>query len=313
MLISPGGTKQVTLFGTGALSGRNLTGTVLDDSAQFSITTGVAPYTGSFQSTTKGLSALNGLSASGTWTLHLVDSKQGNTGTLKSWSLKITPALTVTPNNPDASGNATSFTIGFPRQQLGGTYSVQLGPNILDAAGEPLDTNQNAGLDVLRGQAMNVPTVTVNYGASNLGLTIPAASGSTPGQVSSTINVPDNFLIQGLTAANRGGIRVSFNITHPDDPSLTAILYYHKGQSDEKSITLFSGVGGGPTTANFNDTVLDDNLRAKTPIHQGERPVLRHLQPAAVAHHRVRGAHVRRGLDARDPERQRRWRHGHAQ
>ena len=107
---------------------------------------------------------------------------------------------------------------------------------------------------------MNVPTVTVNYGASNLGLTIPAASGSTPGQVSSTINVPDNFLIQGLTAANRGGIRVSFNITHPDDPSLTAILYYHKGQSDEKSITLFSGVGGGPTTANFTDTVLDDNL-----------------------------------------------------
>lgn len=40
---------EVTLVGVGTLSGANLTGTVLDDAAAASITTGTAPYTGHFQ------------------------------------------------------------------------------------------------------------------------------------------------------------------------------------------------------------------------------------------------------------------------
>lgn len=40
---------EVTLVGQGTLSGANLTGTVLDDTATASITTGTAPYTGTFR------------------------------------------------------------------------------------------------------------------------------------------------------------------------------------------------------------------------------------------------------------------------
>ena len=46
VLISPGGPNRSRCSEREpALSGQNLTGTILDDSAQFSITTGVAPYT----------------------------------------------------------------------------------------------------------------------------------------------------------------------------------------------------------------------------------------------------------------------------
>ena len=59
-------------------------------------------------------------------------------------------------------------------QQLSGTYTIQLGPGILDAFGDALDTNQNAGLDVLRGQGQNGPTTTVTYTATDLPKAIPA-------------------------------------------------------------------------------------------------------------------------------------------
>ena len=52
-------------------------------------------------------------------------------------------------------------------------------------------------------------------------------------------------------------------------------------------MTLFSGVGSGTNTANFTNTVFDDN--AATPDPERQRAVLRHLQPAGVAGHRLRG------------------------
>ena len=119
---------------------------------------------------------------------------------------------------------ASTFQIGFPLQQLSGTYTVQLGPDILDAFGQGSDTSQSAGLDVLRGQQQNGPTTTVQYAASdNLPKAIPAPSLTGPGVVSSTIVVPDNFMVQGDTtsAVNPATVRVSglqvqINLTYPD-------------------------------------------------------------------------------------------------
>ena len=112
------------------------------------------------------------------------------------------------------------FQIGFPLQELSGTYTIQLGPNILDTFGDALDTNQNAGLDVLRDQDQNSPTTTVQYTATDLPKPIPAPTGSDPGQVSSTIIVPDNFLIQGdKTAAGASGMQVQINLTYPTTPT----------------------------------------------------------------------------------------------
>ena len=168
-------------------SGSNFVNTVFDDAALTPITAGTAPFTGTFQPS--GISRLcrplvdfKSKSVDGRLDAQLVNSQTGATGTLDSWSLNITPVITVTPVSP-SSGLATTFTIGFPQQQLSGTYTIQLGPGILDQFGQAPDVNQNAGLDVLRGQSQNGPTTTVQYTAADLPKAIPAPTGSTsPGR-----------------------------------------------------------------------------------------------------------------------------------
>src|SRR5262249_21017514 len=212
-----------------------------------------APFTGTFQpqypsGSTTTLSSLQGLVADGTWQLRITNSKTGATGVLSDWSLNITPVITVTPVNA-ANGLATSFNIGFPQQQLSGTYAIQLGTGIKDQFGDAVDTNQNAGLDVLRGQGQNSPTTTAQYTSTDVPKTVPAPSGTTPGQVVSTINVPDSFLVQGdTTSSGISGLRVQLNISYPKDADLSATLYYNydpaTGQG-QVAVPLFSGVGSG--------------------------------------------------------------------
>ena len=138
---------------------------------------------------------------------------------------------TVTPVSP-VGGLATTFTIGFPLQQLSGTYTIQLGPTIEDTFGDQLDTNQNAGLAVLRDQGQNSPTTTVHYTAGDLPKAIPAPTGTTPGQVTSTIAVPDSFIIEGdKTAAGASVMQVQISLTYPTDADLTATLT-HYGQGN---------------------------------------------------------------------------------
>ena len=172
VLIAPNGTP-VALFSNVGSSGQNFTSTVLDDAALTAIANGTAPFTGTYQPTGK-LSSLVGLNASGTWTLQILNNSQSLSGVLVNWSLNITPQITVTPVNP-VNGLTNTFQVGFPIQQLSGTYTIQLGPNILDVFGQGVDASGGAGLNVLRGQQQNGPTTTVQYTANdNLPKTIPA-------------------------------------------------------------------------------------------------------------------------------------------
>ena len=275
-LIAPNGTS-VALFSNVGDHGQNFTSTVLDDAALSSITSGTAPFTGSYQPT-GSFSSLVGSNASGTWTLQIQNSSQSLTGVLLNWSLNITPQIKVTPVNP-VNGLATTFQIGFPIQELSGTYTVQIGPNVLDAFNEGLDASQTAGLNVLRDQQQNGPTTTVVYNADdNLPKTIPAPSLVGLGVVSSTISVPDSFPIQGdTTSAGIAGLRVQINLTYPNDPDLSATLYYDMGQPSQVSVPLFSGVGSGVSTANFTNTIFDDN--ATTPIQNGSAPFFATFNP----------------------------------
>ena len=117
---------------------------MLADGAASSITSGTAPFTGTFQPT-GSFSSLIGSNASGTWTLQISNNSQSLSGVLVSWSLNITPRITVTPVNP-VNGLASTFQIGFPIQELSGTYTVQIGPNLVDAFG-------NKGLDATQSPA----------------------------------------------------------------------------------------------------------------------------------------------------------------
>jgi len=275
VLISPNGT-QVPLFANVGGSGQNFTNTVFDDAAQTPITAGSAPFTGTFQPIGK-LSTLVGSNVSGVWTLQILNNSLTSSSTLVNWSLNLTPQIQVAPVNP-VSGTATTFQISFPLRQLSGTYTIQLGTNILDTFGQPLDSNLNAGLAVLRDQDQNSPTTTIRYPATDLPKAIPAPSAVGAGEVASTIVVPDNFLVQGdTTTSGISGLRVQINLTYPNDPDLTATLYYDMGGPSQVAVPLFSGVGNGVNKANFTDTVFDDN--ALTPIESGSAPFFATFNP----------------------------------
>jgi subtilisin-like proprotein convertase family protein len=275
-LIAPDGTP-VALFSNVGQNGQNFTSTVLDDGAPSPIATAQAPFTGSYQPTGQ-LSSLIGKDASGTWTLQLVNASQNTTAVLLNWALNITPQITVTPVNA-VNGLTSTYQIGFPVQELSGTYTIQIGPAVLDAFGQGLDSSGSAGLDVLRGVQQNGPTTTVLYNATdNLPKAIPAPGLTGAGVVSSTIVVPDNFIVQGdSTSANVSGLRVQINLTYPNDPDLSATLYYDMGQIGQVSVPLFSGVGSGVGNANFTDTIFDDNSSA--PIQNGGAPFFGSFDP----------------------------------
>ena len=285
VLIAPNGTK-VTLFSGVGGTGSNFVNTVFDDTAENSITTGTAPFTGTYRPTGM-LSTLNGVTVDmqnsvgqwvpGVWTLQLTNSKTGATGMLDNWSLNITPQITVTPVNP-VSGTATTFQIGFPLQRLSGTYTIQIGPDVVDTFGDAMDSQQNAGLAVLQDQDQNGPTTALHYAATDLPKAIPVPT-TNSGTVSSSITVPDSYVIQGdKTADGASVMQVQLSLTYPNDPDLTATLYHYDSSGDLLGqVILFSGVGQGTNTANFNNTVFDDNSSA--PIQNGGAPFFATFDP----------------------------------
>ncbi len=99
-LITPSGLRISLLSGVGS-SGDNFTNTILDDEATAAISAGSAPFTGSYRPTDL-LSAVDGLSANGTWTLEVQDTASGDTGTLTNWQLIFTTGERSTTTN--ASG-----------------------------------------------------------------------------------------------------------------------------------------------------------------------------------------------------------------
>ena len=238
------------------------------------------------------LSSLAGLSADGTWTLQITNSRTGNTSTLDTWSLNITPKITVQPVAPQSitvngvkEMVATTFSVFFPQQQLSGTYTIQLAPGIQDQFGDATDTSQSAGLNVLRDSNQNAPTTTVQYVAQDLPKPIPSSTQTTttgqpiPGSVFSSIVVPDSFIIEGdTTAAGASVMQVQLDLAFPDDPDLTATLYHYSPTGTLLGqVILFSNVGQGTNTANFGNTVFDDN--AATPIQNGSAPFFATYDP----------------------------------
>lgn len=87
-LISPTGTR-IELFTDVGGSGYDFRGTTLDDEAADPITSGSAPFTGSYRPE-GSLADLDGETLSGIWTLEITDDHKWDVGALGSWSLEIT-------------------------------------------------------------------------------------------------------------------------------------------------------------------------------------------------------------------------------
>jgi subtilisin-like proprotein convertase family protein len=165
----------------------------------------------------------------------------------------IAAAPNLDPAYPDPDpAHPRTYQVILPNPAPAGSYVARLASDVRSETGEQLDTNQNAGLDNLRGTPSQ-GTAPVTY------LSGPAVpiGGPTSGAVfTSAIDVVDNFLVQDVV--------VQLNIGFPNDTVLEASLV----APDGSSVLLFRNL---PVPgANFVNTIFDD--RAPTPITNAGPP-----------------------------------------
>ncbi|MBI1761579.1 MAG: Ig-like domain repeat protein [Acidobacteria bacterium] len=120
-LVSPAGTAVQLTPVNGNNAGVNMCQTVFDDSAATafsSVTSGQNPFTGSFRPI-QPLSAYTGENGNGQWQVVIFDLGPGDVGSLRAFSLEITPAVCTKANsattlasssNPSIRGQAVTFT-----------------------------------------------------------------------------------------------------------------------------------------------------------------------------------------------------------
>ncbi|RUL84947.1 Ig-like domain-containing protein [Tautonia sociabilis] len=161
--------------------------------------------------------------------------------------------FTVTPID------ARTFEVGFATQQLSGTYQLLLSSNIQSVGGYLVDSDQDAGVDILRGGPVET-TAELAFVSRDIPVTIPAS-----GSVESTLVVDKAFEIRDLD--------LQLNIAHTNVPDLTAELV----APDGTTILLFSGVGDVGDRDNFINTIFDDE--ATLPIQQGGPPFSSRFRP----------------------------------
>ncbi|HET9298299.1 MAG TPA: proprotein convertase P-domain-containing protein, partial [Candidatus Polarisedimenticolaceae bacterium] len=102
----PPASPAVTLSNRRGGSQDNFTATVFDDEASTPVSSGSAPFTGTFRP--EGLLATaDGLSAAGAWRFKIVDQASIDVGTIDSWSMALSfPAQTCTPGGPPKPARA---------------------------------------------------------------------------------------------------------------------------------------------------------------------------------------------------------------
>lgn len=153
------------------------------------------------------------------------------------------------------SGSKTTFTVAFASQTAPGTYTMVVGPNIADAAGNLMDQNG----DGLKGQANDTFTAT---------RTIVAPPTTTTFTSNTVVAIRDNATVtaalnvsQSLTISD---LNVKVNLTHTYDSDLILTLI----APDGTRILLSNRRGGAGD--NYTNTIFDDE--ATTSIAAGAAP-----------------------------------------
>ena len=96
-LKSPAGVVSTLSYRRGG-SGDNFLSTIFDDEATKTISSGLAPFKGTFKPDTT-LSVFDGSNARGIWTLTVEDKARGDIGKLNKWALSISGSTTLTATN----------------------------------------------------------------------------------------------------------------------------------------------------------------------------------------------------------------------
>ncbi|MFO0802023.1 MAG: S8 family serine peptidase [Gemmataceae bacterium] len=175
-------------------------------------------------------------------------------------------AITATAVNVVAGTGNTQFDVTFPPQTAGGTYSVTIGPDILDAAGNAVDQNQNGA----NGEATaDRYTASRTLSVSN---TYTFSAGGLP------LAIRDFTYTRATIAVNQditiSDVNVRFSASHTYDSDLIVKLIGPGGQV----ATLVNRRGG--SRDNFTNTTLDDE--ASTAISAGAAPFTGTFRPEST-------------------------------
>ena len=160
------------------------------------------------------------------------------------------------------TGN-TQFDVTFPTQTAAGTYTMTIGPAILDAAGNAMDQNPSpANGEATADRFTTSRTLTSSGTTTFTGGGLPLAIRDLQ-YTRATINVNQDITISDLN--------VRFSATHTYDSDLIVRLYGPGGQV----ATLVNRRGGSAN--HFTNTVLDDE--ASVSIASGAAPFIGTFRP----------------------------------
>ena len=238
-LESPTGTIVMAISNTDG-SGNNFCQTVLDDESAGasiqSVVTANAPFTGTF-TPNAALSAFDGETANGTWNLRAQDFFQFDTGSIRAFSLTITPAICDAPIAAPVITATKAITGG--NQADGGDVVYTITLTNTGTGGQP-DNAGNEFTDLLpAGLVVGTPTASTGT-VSGVGVNPVIWNGAIPAGQSVTITIPcdidpgttgQTISAQGtaLVDANRDGTNELFVSTDapgggPSEPTVFIVL-----------------------------------------------------------------------------------------
>jgi serine protease len=172
-------------------------------------------------------------------------------------------AIAVTGVSAVAGTNGTQFDVTFPLQAATGTYTLVVGPDARDLAGNAMDQNRNGkpGEAGDRYTATTAVAGTKTYSSTDVGKVIPDL-----GTVVSRVTIPDDVAIRDLN--------VQVMVGHHTDADVRITLV----GPDSTRVVLFNRRGGsGNDLAN---TVFDDE--ATNSIWRGAAPFAGSYKPEYV-------------------------------
>ena len=267
LLTSPAGTTVVLANEVGG-GGDNYINTVFDNDATTPITSGSAPFTGTFQPE-GDLSAFMGEASGGIWTLNVADNAGADTGAITGWSMEVCTILpqpdadndgiadaddncpdTANTDQADDDGNGIGNVCDVDRDGDGILNEDDNCPDTFNP--DQIDLDEDGTGDVCQevcaeGDLMSQDTPIIIVEEQD-----------EPQLYFSEIFVEENFIVED--------INVTVDITHSWNSDLRIAIFPPSGIDD----FIFLSFENGGSSDNYEGTVFDDD--ATTPIASGSGP-----------------------------------------